>query len=264
MEKVIQKNGMDDDLRNGLWNAFHEQIRRKMGPFSHDSEVRDLDNRIARGLLKKVVEDPFAALSRGEEKQYFFHCQWYEVYDFLEFVSKNVSSYYTEAFVESVNDVLVAENSAYRFVGDEIVPITDDNEIKSVDEALTCPISSARKNLEHALALFGDRKEPKYGKSVQCSISAVEAVCKSIAEDREATLGKALDKVDELLHLHPSFKKALGSLYGYTNKDGNIRHATLDTDRDVDSATAKFMLVTCSAFVNYIVAEAAAKGIELK
>jgi len=58
------------------------------------------------------------------------------------------------------------------------------------------------------------------------------------------------------LGLHGALKSALLSLYGYTSDENGIRHAMLD-EPDLEFAEAKFMLVACSAFANYIVGKAA-------
>jgi hypothetical protein len=49
----------------------------------------------------------------------------------------------------------------------------------------------------------------------------------------------------------------LGNLYGYTSDESGIRHAILES-KDIGFAEAKFMLVTCSAFVNFAVDKAKA------
>ena len=50
---------------------------------------------------------------------------------------------------------------------------------------------------------------------------------------------------------HP--KSAFEKLYGYTNNpDTGIRHALIDDTNIPTSAEATYMLVTCSAFINYL------------
>jgi hypothetical protein len=49
-------------------------------------------------------------------------------------------------------------------------------------------------------------------------------------------------------------------LYGYTSDDSGIRHAILDQPT-VGFDEAKFMIVSCSAFVNYLIAKAGAVGL---
>ncbi len=43
-------------------------------------------------------------------------------------------------------------------------------------------------------------------------------------------------------------------MYGYTSDEDGIRHALSCEDASIDFATAKYMVVTCSAFVNLLVA----------
>jgi hypothetical protein len=46
-------------------------------------------------------------------------------------------------------------------------------------------------------------------------------------------------------------KEAFDKLYAYTNSEDGIRHAKM-TNNNVSFGEAKFMLVACSAFINYI------------
>jgi len=79
-------------------------------------------------------------------------------------------------------------------------------------------------------------------------------MCKLIAGDDRATLGTALKKLEDKVALHPALKKAFDHLYGYTSDEGGIRHALLD-ESDLKFEDAQFMLVTCSAFINYLKAK---------
>ena len=121
-----------------------------------------------------------------------------------------------------------------------------------IEEACQTPHNAVNKHLQKALTLLSDRKNPDYPNSMKESISAVEALCKKITGDDKATLGKALDSLKKAqLPLHPSLLIAFDRLYGYTSDAGGIRHGSIDI-ATVDYPLAKFMLVTCSAFVDYI------------
>ena len=52
-------------------------------------------------------------------------------------------------------------------------------------------------------------------------------------------------------------KKAFTCLYGYTSDSGGIRHALTEDDVVPNFEDAKFMLVSCSAFINYLIAKVA-------
>ena len=64
------------------------------------------------------------------------------------------------------------------------------------------------------------------------------------------------------IRLHNKLKEGYKSIYGWTSDDQGIRHG-LKEDPNVDYKDARFMLVVCSAFVNYLVEECSQKKIKL-
>ena len=195
-------------------------------------------------------------------REIYSSLEWYEVYDFIEFIANNYPDpKINEEFIEECNKVLEEELSGYRFVGRKITPITAEEEISEIEQALKSPIDSIRIHVETALKLMSDRKSPDYRNSIKESISAVEALCKIIAKDEKATLGKALDIIESKIGLHKALKRAFDSLYGYTSTAEGIRHALLDEKVNLTFEDAKFMLVSCSAFINYLISKAIKAGI---
>jgi hypothetical protein len=75
-------------------------------------------------------------------------------------------------------------------------------------------------------------------------------------------LSPALDAIEAKTTLHSALKEAFKKLYGYTSDAQEIRHALTD-EPNLDIEDAKFMLVSCSAFVNYLVVKAQKAGIAL-
>ena len=77
-------------------------------------------------------------------------------------------------------------------------------------------------------------------------------MCKIITGKDSATLGQALKVIEDHTTIQPKLKTAFEKFYEYTNnpQDG-IRHASIDIPTP-NFDDAKFMLVTCSAFVNYL------------
>lgn len=68
-------------------------------------------------------------------------------------------------------------------------------------------------------------------------------------------LKDALTKLDESVHIHIAMKEAFLRLYGFTSDEEGIRHPILN-EQNVGFVEAKFMLVACSAFVNYLIQQA--------
>jgi hypothetical protein len=192
-------------------------------------------------------------------RTYFLECKWNEIYDLLEFVAKNSE---TELpFTELCNSFLEQENSAYRFVGNEIVESTSTSEIQEIEEASQSGIHGVEKHIATALSFLADRKNPDYRNCVKEAISAVETVCRSFAGG--TTLSDALKELKKKVEIHPAFERSLHALYGYTSDESGVRHSLLDASA-ISFSDAKFMLVTCSAFANYLIGKAAESGLKLK
>jgi len=258
---------MDSALRNRLWNLL---VAYYWGKESYLALAKP--SRKMLGLLWKLWNNffklPIDSIPtywwqiHDKIREIYSSLEWYEVYDFIEFIANNYPDpKINEEFIEECNKVLEEELSGYRFVGRKITPITAEEEISEIEQALKSPIDSIRIHVETALKLMSDRKSPDYRNSIKESISAVEALCKIIAKDEKATLGKALDIIESKIGLHKALKRAFDSLYGYTSTAEGIRHALLDEKVNLTFEDAKFMLVSCSAFINYLISKAIKAGI---
>ena len=51
--------------------------------------------------------------------------------------------------------------------------------------------------------------------------------------------------------LHSALKDGFSKLYGYTNDEHGIRHAMLDAP-ELTQGDAKYFLLSCTSFVNYL------------
>jgi hypothetical protein len=264
----VQKDDMDAELRNGLWNALHICIWLRI-EYSHygssfsTANVYSLFQNYWHNLFKVPLDNLPDYLDDAHKRvrKFFFECSWYEVYDFVEFTANNCPKNLRGDFTKFCNQILEKELSAYRFVDLQLVDITTEEEIDSIEAAInsTTKYSGAKEHLRTALGFISDRKSPDYRNSVKESISAVESLCVSLAGDSKATLGAALNKIEESHQLHPAFKKALSNLYGYTSDSDGIRHALLE-ESSIGYSDAKFMLVACSAFINYVLGKSSEKN----
>lgn len=273
VKNVIQVDSMDDDLRNGLWSALFVHYFDLVRPtalgyrLSNHPNLERLVYRLWAHHFKKPVDTiNFDWLVvRRQIRDYYFGCSWNDVYDFVEFVANNYpDKTANQDFMGSCNTVLEKEVSAYRFAGAKITPITSDEEVAEIEEALGVPqsLKPVASHLKRALDLLADRESPDYRNSVKESISAVEAICKLITTDAKAELKQALREIEKKTGLHSALKNAFSSLYGYTSDAQGIRHALMD-EPSLDLEDAKFMLVSCSAFVNYLVTKSSKAGIKL-
>lgn len=167
---------------------------------------------------------------------------------------------YRKSIYEVVNTILRREFIGYRFVDERLTPISDEFEVGEINQALESPYSSVYEHLSKANKLIADRNVPDYENSIKESISAVEALCEILTgiTGKEASLGKMLKKLEENgVEIHSGLKAAFNSLYGYTSDANGIRHAGNIGGPSSTFEEAKFMLVSCSAFVNYLIAVSA-------
>lgn len=159
-------------------------------------------------------------------------------------------------FIEDINRVFEQEYVGYRFIDGEITPISDEMEVAEIEQSLDIGFQGCRAHFKKALSFLSDREKPDYKNCIKESISAVESICQIIIGKDSATLGKALKVLEgKGVVLHSALKNAFSSLYGYTSDEGGIRHAEGLFESNVTFEEAKYMLVSCCAFVNYLIAE---------
>jgi len=266
IREVLQKESMDDGLRNRLWNALMIYY---LNLYPQNTEEKSYFYEYYNSLCDRYFKTPLDMSGWNDNeiyskiRDYFFDCIWYEVYDFIEFVvAKYPSDTRSNDFVNYSNKVLEEECSAYRLIGGRFMQIVSDEEISAIEEALQVPLKPVKEHLIRSIELFANREKPDYRNSIKESISAVEATCILITGDEKTTLGKALGKLERERKLNPALKSSFSSLYGYTSSDDGIRHALTD-ESNLDIEDAKFMLVSCSAFINYLVVKASKVGIDL-
>ena len=268
VKSLIQKDSIDNVLRYSLWDAFHLCLWEKIVYRTFECSLKEsnllyLFQRYWHRYFNRPLDNLPPDFDKAHKivRTYFFECSWNEVYDFIEFTANSAPEELKEEFISFCNNVLERELSAYRFVNKQIVEITSDEEILSIEEAIsnTSKIKGVQAHLKTALILLADRKAPNFRNSIKESISAVEAISQVLTGNAKATLGAALKTLEETTTMHPALKKSLLSLYGYTSDEGGIRHAMLEEPK-LTFNDAKFMLVSCTAFTNYLISKSAELG----
>lgn len=259
ISEIIQTTSMNEDLRNSIWNALDFAIWSKPN-FLYSRHGKPDIELFSRDLWFDYFKKPID--SRPDEsrkifstlRQYFFECEWFEAYDFLEYI---VSFYEPNKprLPEILNSVLERELSAYRFVSGHLSDINNVQELEMLDLALKdSRFSGVAAHLQRSLDLYSNRDHPDYRNSIKESISAVEGMARIVAENPKATLGDALKVIEKRGSLHTALKEGFIKLYGYTSDEGGIRHAMLD-EPNLTSAEARYFLLSCTSFVNYLKAQ---------
>jgi hypothetical protein len=254
VSEVIQTDGMDENLRNSLWNVLYISMWSNKA-FLYARHPKSDFELFSTRLWCNYFKVPLDTRPERHDfilqqiREYFLSCEWYEVYDFLEFVLNNFSEWLS---ADVVNKMLERELSGHRFIDGIITDVTDKQEIDMLESALTDQdFPFVREHLRRALELLSNREQPDYRNSIKESISAVESLARIVTGSPKATLGEALKVLGHSDKIHPALEGAFSKLYGYTSDEGGIRHAMLD-DPNLSAAEAKLFLLLCTAFVNYL------------
>ena len=256
--RLFQLEEMDDRLKNAIWNFLFEDAFDLENVHQVYHVVRSVWTEVVGGRtdeLPRPVIDPFVNNGVTPEsvievlRIWYSKANWYDVYDLLEHVLhkklvKRGTSY--------VNAMLSREGSAYRFVNDALAPITAEEELAAVEEAsrLSGPFHGASEHITQAVTLLSDRSAPDYRNAIKESISAVESAVQAAVGDSKVDIEKGLEK----LGLHPQLKQAWANMFNWTSDEDGVRHGIKD-EPQVGISEARYMVVACSAFVNYLVAK---------
>lgn len=270
----MQYEDFDSRTRTQISNKLFEILEFFLdGQASHNCRIHiGYDDEVGNHFCKAILSDVFnksTVLEYGRSfdwRSIFTRIQivirnapFNEVLDLLwyinDWIEKNYYSY-TAYFSEEFNNIFETEYVGYRFVDGKIVAITDKNEINEIEQACDAPYNGCKAHIEKAVGFLADREHKDYKNCIKESISAVETICQIIIGSNTATLNKAIQKLkNKGIKIHPVLETAFIKLYAYTSDAGGIRHAEGLFVSEVSFEEAKFMLVSCSAFVNYLIAE---------
>lgn len=242
-----KKLTMDDFLNNDdsyikfwicIWEDYFDY---PLDEFNLNSYLMNIDK------FKKLIKD------------HFLDAEWNKVLDIIEFLYIPIKKFEYSMnakynYEDQINLIFDNNNVGYRFLNKIITPIFNQNELESIEQVINNEkYKSINKHMTNALNYLSDRKRPDYKNSIKESISAVESISKIIMNNENVSLSKVIEKLGSKIYLNNNFKKGIKYLYDYTSDEDGIRHGAFNTSDNVTKSDAKFMLVICSAFVNYLI-----------
>lgn len=225
-------------IRNVYVEAYLEEV-----------DLNTLENRFyyAKDEVKQMLNSTF--------REGFYT----DVLDLIEYLYQQISISFPEIYnfiEEEFNNLFKEEYVGYRLVQGFLVQITDKHEIEEIELINKVEHDNVKGHIRKAILLLSSREKPDYENSIKESISAVEAMCANIV-GKSGTLGTTISKIEEHgVDIHPALKRAFSALYGYTSDADGIRHAQGVGSSSSTFEEARFMLVSCSAFINYLSAQA--------
>lgn len=261
-DKPLQLKSIDKDLMNSLWNLFYTKVLKHIASDEYDDyneyAIEQFRLDFAIKLTKYQVDEmpPTYFGLKKSIKEYFFKTTWNKVYELIEFYFDK--DYVAEGYLDEIDNVLQIEFSGYRVINMQITPISNDLEVDSIKNALESGFNftgfeGVNIHLSKALKFLSDREHPDYGNSIKESVSAVESATKKLTG--ETTLGNALNKLEKSgIEINNQLKESFNKVYAFSNdKNSGIRHAVVENHKPADFETAQYLLVTSSAFINYLI-----------
>ncbi len=262
----IQTNDLDYRTRVSIVNLLRSSYQKVFFNETFDEEKNKLIIEILSNIyLQQINYHPSTFYDEDRVFNNYINTTIYKddygaVFTVIEYIVQKLDiiarkHYLHNIFLfESFNNLFEKEYVGYRFVNRIIVPITSSTEIEEINSALALPYDNIKKHLEKALTLMSDREKPDYENSIKESISGVEAMC-SIILGTSGTLGATLKKIEKVkaVSIHPALSAAFEKLYGYTtDANSGIRHAAKIGGADSTFQEARYMLIACTAFINYL------------
>lgn len=255
---AIQIGSINTDTRTAIWNSLYvyffnqEMVRDNPAPLMNQILVAYLN--MPADELPYYDTDTYNKTSfLKSAKSLIMKTNWYYVFDIIEQAVFIGESFYHIPLSSQINNVFRRFNLGYTIIEGLIAPISNEMEVESIQNAINNNESvSSSQHLNRALELMVDREQPDYRNSIKESISAIESLCKNITGDDKGTLGKCLIQVEKKHYIHPAMKQAFSQLFGYASDQSGIRHSLKDGEQEPTLEDARFMLIACSAFSNYL------------
>lgn len=225
-----------EELEKHIWQYF---LNRRLGEYNSN---------YTQNLVQEII-------TSKQIPWYFVLNLIEETIDFLrDYDKRDLNSKIADDFIEELNCEFKRLNFAYRIIADQIIDITSEEEIECVDQAISESPSNIQMHLSKAVEMYAQKPEGDYRNSIKESISAVEAYCREKTGDKD--FGDALKNLKKKgLIIPPVLESAFEKLYAYTNQPTTgIRHALMDDSGKYTpkAEEAMFMLISCSAFINYL------------
>ena len=258
--KLIEKEVIPDSLKNMIWNLLDYKVFHNDGIDFYDDysiHFHVISFNFRHRFFNITVDGRSDDCAR--EKKYlrdlYFKSNFPRFYDLLEFlinlsVNNNDVNVDSESLKAQCNGVFEEKKIQFRFIGNQIAPITDEHEIEEINKATQNEWGGY--HISQALELYKSNP-PDYRNSIKESISAVEAVYRKITGEEHQDIGSGMKALKEKGIIIPSvLKEGFSKIYGWTCTENGIRHALMDPSVKVGENEARLMLVMCSTYINYL------------
>ena len=266
ISKIIQVDSLADDTRIVLFNTLNNVLNHQIKSLGCDEDI--LCKIMTEELFDEVYYDRYRNKfdSLMDDILEMFKTESYDmILTMIEFICSMVYETYEDynnrthyCFPNDYYDTFKVMNTAfeneyigYRFIKDRIVKITNDEEIKAIEESASTPFDKVNKSISKSISFLSESSNKDYKNAIKEAIIAVEQLFNIILETNGLTLTNALGQICDKIHIDINLKESIKNLYKYTNEVNGIRHGNNKDSDEISFDEAKYVLLICSATINY-------------
>lgn len=190
--------------------------------------------------------------------------KWYEIFDLMEYLFniihpgdkyKDIPSIRYQYTVD-INRLMDSENIGWHLSrgkferrGSEYL---DKETIHKVRNLLINPVFSGPSvQFNKAVDFLSKRPAPDKENCVKEAVGALEGVARILLDDKNITLGKAVDRLVKENKVRKPFDKIFHALYGFASSEPGVRHAAIDVS-PIDIGEAWFVLYSAAACMIFL------------
>lgn len=161
----------------------------------------------------------------AESRDLLADCAWYEVYNVIEAIYKDLAPDGREYFETKINTVFRQEGIGWQFL-DGMVTYRGEGPFQVIAQAALeqlehADLNTGSEEFQEALEDMSHRPEPKLSGALAHAYSAVECVMRSLCGDDSATLGDLIKRHKGTIP--PPLDFAVGKLWGFASEYGRHR-----------------------------------------
>lgn len=266
--KIIQYEDFTDETRivffNTILKILKNQIRCSLIGKQQFCEfvVEELFNRVYdeyRDTFNNVI---------GELNILFVSGTYDEVLTTIEFLcssafisedeyrNEQTTDFFMDNYInpfDLMNECFEDEFAGYRFINEFIVKITNKNEISSIIESTKTPYDEVNNSISKSIALLSETGTKDYENAIKEAILATEQCLNIILNTEGQTLSACIQMLFDKAIINDNLKKTIKDLYNYASDTNGIRHGNNKQNNIVTFGEAKYILLLCSATINYLI-----------
>lgn len=262
---ILYRESLPIDLRIVIFDIF----MRHMNPKFIWSSIEGCFNPYGIDKLP-LYKDPIS-ISKEEDsqeaissKQFVLGCQWFQVFDLIEDVFKQMEFFDEEnrhipeedgsldayTFQEQLNDFFVHAGVGWQIVDGLVITrsseASEETQRRANEVLQEKKMTTAAEHLHFAAKALSARPESDTNGAISRATSAVECVLGTINGENQ-TLGRHLDR--QKAKVDPALKKGLEGIYGFASEVG-ARHGKEGRKASYDEAD--FVVSVCAAVCTFM------------